>query len=115
MPADGQRPAVYKEIKWSSSAYSVQEFHFLDFLGRISIDLLPVVKRDYKLNNYKLATVSTFFLGETKDPLTVKDIFEAYRIGVLGGNLKKIKTCGKYCVQDARLVMSLYQKLQIMV
>ena len=113
MPADGQRPAVYKEIKWSSSAYSVQEFHFLDFLGRISIDLLPVVKRDYKLNNYKLATVSTFFLGETKDPLTVKDIFEAYRIGVLGGNLKKIKTCGKYCVQDARLVMSLYQKLQI--
>lgn len=105
--------ATYKEIKWSSSAYSVQEFHFLDLHGRISVDLLPVVKRDYKLNNYKLKTISTFFLGETKDPLTVKDIFEAYRLGVVGGNMKKIKLCGKYCVKDAELVLSLFEKLQI--
>ena len=65
------------------------------------VDLLPIVKRDYKLNNYKLKTVSTFFLGETKDPITVKDIFEAYRIGVLGGKTKKVMVCAKYCVQSA--------------
>ena len=112
MSKDDKRIAEYKEIKWSSSAYSVQEFHFLDLEGRIMVDLLPIVKRDYKLNNYKLKTVSTFFLGETKDPITVKDIFEAYRIGVLGGNLKKVMVCAKYCVQDARLVLLLFQKIQ---
>lgn len=112
MPTD-MTLAEYKEIKWSSSAYSVQQFHFLDLHGRISIDLLPVIKRDYKLNNYKLKTISTFFLGETKDPLTVKDIFEAYRLGVVGGNMKKLKLCGKYCVKDAELVLSLFEKLQI--
>ena len=105
--------AEYREIKWSSSAYSKQEFHYYDYRGRISLDLLPVVKRDYKLSNYKLKTVSTFFLGETKDPLSVKDIFEAYRLGVLGGNVRKIKLCGKYCVQDARLVTCLFEKLQM--
>ena len=32
---------------------------FLDLEGRILIDLLPIVRRDYKLSNYK-------FLGETR-------------------------------------------------
>ena len=66
MSKDDKRIAEYKEIKWSSSAYSVQEFHFLDVEGRILVDLLPIVKRDYKLNNYKLKTVNTFFLGKQK-------------------------------------------------
>jgi DNA polymerase elongation subunit (family B) len=112
MSKDDKRIAEYKEIKWSSSAYSVQEFHYLDLEGRIMVDLLPIVKRDYKLNNYKLKTVSTFFLGETKDPMTVKDIFEAYRLGFLGGKTKKVLICAKYCVQDARLVLLLFQKIQ---
>lgn len=112
MSKDNKRLAEYKEIKWSSSAYSVQEFHYLDFEGRVLVDLLPIVKRDYKLNNYKLKTVSTFFLGETKDPMTVKDIFEAYRIGFLGGKTRKVLICAKYCVQDARLVLLLFQKIQ---
>ena len=112
MSKDDERNAEYKQIKWSSSAYSVQEFHYLDLEGRIFIDLLPIVRRDYKLNNYKLKTVGTYFLGETKDPITVKDIFEAYRLGFKGNNIKKILLCGKYCVQDARLVLLLYHKIQ---
>lgn len=112
MSKDEKRIAEYKEIRWSSSAYSVQEFHFLDLEGRILIDLLPIVRRDYKLSNYKLKTVGSYFLGETKDPVTVKDIFEAYRLGFLGGNIKKLLRCGKYCIQDARLVLLLYHKIQ---
>ena len=112
MSKDEERNAEYKEIRWSSSAYSVQEFHFLDLEGRILVDLLPIVRRDYKLSNYKLKTVGTYFLGETKDPITVKDIFEAYRLGFQGGNMRKIMLCGKYCVQDARLVLLLYHKIQ---
>ena len=51
-----------KKIKWSSSAYRNQEFEFLETPGRLFIDLLPIIKRDYKFNNYTLKLVSTFFL-----------------------------------------------------
>jgi len=105
---------VEKEISWSSSAYSYQEFHYLETEGRLYIDLLPVVKRDYKFNNYKLKTVSTYFLGETKDPLTAIDIFKAFaeRNNIENG-IQKLSECGKYCVQDGYLVLKLYQILQL--
>lgn len=105
--------AVFKEVKWSSSAYQCQEFKYLDLEGRISIDLLPIVRRSYKFSNYRLQTVSDFFLGETKDPLTPQGIFAAYRCDVLeNGSGRKLKKCGKYCVQDAKLVCKLFEKLQ---
>jgi DNA polymerase elongation subunit (family B) len=104
-----------KEISWSSSAYSYQEFHYLESEGRLFIDLLPVVKRDYKFSNYQLKTVSTFFLGETKDPLTHLDIFRAYEEGMTGSIIgaEKLAICGKYCVQDSALVLKLFNFLQL--
>jgi DNA polymerase elongation subunit (family B) len=111
--------APEKTIKWSSTAYSYQEFHYLDAEGRVLVDLLPVVKRDYKFANYKLKTVSTFFLGETKDPLTHHDIFHAYEAGVLHSKkeaesgMRKLSRCGKYCVQDSALVLKLFGTLQL--
>jgi len=102
-----------KEIKWSSSAYQHQSFQFLNGEGRVFVDLLPVIKRDYKFSNYKLKTVSSFFLGETKDPLTHLDIFDAYRQAVLQKtSTKKLNECAKYCVQDALLVLRLFKKLE---
>lgn len=104
-----------KVIRWSSSAYAHQEFHLLDTEGRIFVDLLPIMRRDYKFSNYKLKTISTFFLGETKDPLTVADIFRAYAEGqrdtMLGRRL--MARCGKYCVQDSALVLKLFTTLQL--
>jgi DNA polymerase elongation subunit (family B) len=73
-------------IKWSSSAYKNQEFEFLDAEGRVYVDLLPLVKRDFKFNNYKLKTISEYFIGDTKDPLSVKGIFKCYRIGIKKDN-----------------------------
>lgn len=104
-----------KTISWSSSAYQNQEFRFLELEGRIQIDLLPIIRRDYKLRNYKLATVSNHFLGSTKDPVTPKDIFSFYQRGIqkqdsLG---TRLMTCiGRYCLQDAILVLDLFHKLQ---
>lgn len=94
-----------KTIKWSSSAYKNQEFQYLDAEGRLFVDLLPLVKRSYKMDNYRLKTVSTHFLGETKDPLSVKGIFKCYRIGMKGGKQgrKAMAIVGKYCIQDAAL------------
>jgi DNA polymerase elongation subunit (family B) len=108
-----------KTIKWSSSAYGNQTFQFLDAEGRLYVDLLPLVKRDYKMDNYKLKTISTFFLGSTKDPLSVKGIFKCYRIGIKNKDgvysrqaQKAMGIVGKYCVQDSALVIRLFNKLQ---
>ena len=112
--------AKERTIKWSSSAYKNQEFKFLDAEGRLFVDLLPLVRRDFKFNNYKLKTISTYFLGETKDPLSVKGIFKCYRIGIKKnkeGNYaprarKAMAICAKYCVQDSVLVVRLMDKLK---
>lgn len=114
-------PATQRTIKWSSSAYGSQEFEYLDAEGRIFVDLLPLIKRDYKLDNYKLKTVSEYFLqGDTKADLSVSGIFKCFRIGTkkeLDGTYshrakKAIALCGKYCVQDSVLVVKLMKKMQ---
>lgn len=102
------------KIKWSSSAYGNQEFDFLDAEGRLYVDLLPLVKRDFKFSNYKLTTISEYFLGSSKDPLSPKGIFKCYLEGMKGGKKgsKALGICGKYCVQDSALVLRLLQKLE---
>lgn len=114
------RMSAERTIKWSSAAYGTQEFEFLDAEGRVFVDLLPLVKRDYKFNNYKLKTISEHFIGETKDPLSVKGIFKCYRIGskkeedgtYSNKARKAMAIVGKYCVQDSALVNQLMDKLQ---
>lgn len=101
-----------KTINWSSSAYSHQNFMFLDTEGRLFVDLLPVVRRDYKFENYRLKTISEHFIGETKDPIKPKDIFEGYRLSTCGDD-SLLSRVGKYCVQDSRLVLLLFEKLQL--
>lgn len=107
-----------KEINWSSSAYKNQKFSFLDAEGRLFVDLLPLVRRDYKLNTYKLKVIADMFIGETKDPLTPKGIFKCYRIGMAKKEdgtyssmaRKAVALVGRYCVQDSVLVSKLLDK-----
>jgi DNA polymerase elongation subunit (family B) len=105
------------DIKWSSSAYGEQVFKFLDVEGRIFVDLLPVIKRDHKLSNYKLSTVSTYFLKDTKKDLPAKGIFKCYRMGMVGDDKgsEALGICGEYCIQDTMLVTRLFEKLKIWV
>ena len=110
--------AAEKEIKWSSTAYKNQNFRYLNAQGRLYVDMLPIVQRDYKLDNYKLKTVSDMFVGETKDPLTAKDIFKCYRLGTRADETNShvsrnaMSIVGKYCVQDSVLVFKLFNVLQ---
>ena len=95
-------------ISWSSSAYGKQEFTFLNAEGRLFIDMLPYIKKNYKLPNYRLETICEEFLKNTnKDPLKPKDIFKAYR----DFTSESLGTCGKYCVQDSYVTTLLYEKL----
>lgn len=112
--------AKERSIRWSSSAYKNQTFQYLDAEGRLYVDILPLVKRDYKLSNYKLKTVATQFIGQTKDDLSAKGIFKCYRIGIKklrDGTYSKraqkaMGVVGKYCVKDSVLVARLFEKLQ---
>lgn len=107
--------ASEKTIKWSSSAYGDQEYAYLDAEGRLLIDLMPQIQRDYKFSSYALKSVSEHFIGETKDPLKPKDIFKSYEIGMkdaVNGPVA-LGTVGKYCVQDSVLVAKLFNKLLI--
>lgn len=103
-----------RSINWSSTAYKNQSFQFLDAEGRIFVDLLPLVRRDYRMSNYKLKTISTHFLKDmTKDPLDAKGIFKCYRLGMIGDarGKKALSYCGKYCVKDSLLVVRLFEVL----
>ena len=103
-----------RTIDWSSSAYKNQLFKFLDAEGRIFVDLLPLVKRDYKMSNYQLKTIASYFLKDiTKDPLDAKGIFKCYRLGMKGGpkGKKAMAIVGKYCIKDSELVVRLFETL----
>jgi DNA polymerase elongation subunit (family B) len=99
-------PARIEEVKWSSSAYKNQVFKFINWEGILLLDLLPIIRRDYKLDTYTLKNVATTFLNNnTKDPVTYKDIFIAYR------TREKMDMVGKYCVQDSDLCIELMNHL----
>lgn len=96
--------AKENNISWSSSAFKNQHFEFLDVYGCIFVDLMPIIQRDYKLDNYKLKTIATHLLKNvTKDPLTPNDIFECYR----KFTPESLGIVGKYCVQDSVVVSSI--------
>lgn len=103
-------------IRWSSSAYSNQEMNFIDLQGRMTIDLLTLIQRDFNLENYKLDTVAEKFLGTGKDPLNHYDIFTCYKVGMQessdGGVSRALGLVGRYCVKDSVLVLELFEKFQ---
>ncbi len=68
-------------FSWGSSGYGHNEINIMEMDGRIMIDLLPIIRRDYKLPLYNLGFVSNYFLGRTKHPVTAKYMFQAYELG----------------------------------
>lgn len=99
-------PARSVSTNWSSASFRNQHFEYMDWEGILLMDLMPIIMRDYKMDNYKLNTVAAKFVGAEKDPLTAKDIFEAFRKG-------QVTEVGKYCVKDADLVLKIFDKLQV--
>lgn len=97
------------EIEWESSAFGVQKHSFVDAEGRLIFDMLPYMKRSFKLSNYRLETVCDEFLKTNKDPLKYRDIFECYE----KGDGKSIALCGKYCLAEGTNVSLRYRSERI--
>ena len=93
---------------WESSAYGKQDMTYLELDGRIFIDMMPYVMRNYKLSNYRLETVCEEFLKDTnKDPLKAQDMFKMY----MSGKSEELAIIAKYCIQDSYVTILLYDKL----
>lgn len=103
-------------LVWESSAYGKQNINILNMDGRISIDLLPIIRRDFKLDKYDLNTVSYEFLKKKKHDIKPIDIFRAYENYKQKKDVTSIKEMTKiaeYCVQDSELVVELFEILNI--
>lgn len=99
----------FDDKTWKSSARGTVEVKFIKSPGRIFMDLYPYIKSKYSLSDYKLNTVSKFFLDDVKDDVPPEKLFELY----LEGSEKSMYIISKYCVQDCALPLNIFKKLNI--
>lgn len=55
----------FKDTKLASSAMGVNLLHYYDMTGRVIIDMMKVLQRDYKLDSYKLDFAASSFIKES--------------------------------------------------
>ena len=101
-------PAYYRKERLSTSAYGDNNFEFIHPYGVTNLDLRVLIKRDHKLDSYKLNNVALHFTGDQKDDLTPHDLFNKNE-----GTNEDIALICKYCIQDTNLVADLFIKLCI--
>jgi len=75
----GRKPELVS-LEWKSNAYGIQEIVYAAMDGRISIDMFPIIQRDFKLDKYTLDFCSFYFLKKNKAPVSPEDIFRYYKI-----------------------------------
>lgn len=110
-------PSIMVSDTWSSAAYGHQSINILKMDGRISIDLLPIIKRDFKRDKYDLGSVSKDFLGKTKHDISAPEMFAIYERSLQNTEegRRDLTRVLAYCIQDSELVIDLMEKLNVWV
>ena len=62
--------------------------------GRVQLDMLLLVQRDYKLSSYSLNSVSAHFLGEQKE-----DVHHSLITDLQNGNDETRRRLAVYCLK----------------
>ncbi|ODV77775.1 uncharacterized protein CANTADRAFT_26837 [Suhomyces tanzawaensis NRRL Y-17324] len=109
----GRLKNVKQEIKdavFSSRAYGTRENKVVNIDGRMQLDLLQFIQREYKLRSYTLNSVSAHFLGEQKE-----DVQHSIITDLQNGTLETRRRLAVYCLKDAYLPMRLLDKLMCLV
>ena len=68
-----------KCLSWNSDAYGYNKMNIFTCPGRISVDVMIDIKRNYKLAMYNLASVGNHFLGESKVDLKAHEMFQIHK------------------------------------
>ncbi|PWN94634.1 putative DNA polymerase delta catalytic subunit [Tilletiopsis washingtonensis] len=95
-----------KDTHFSSKAYGTRDSKNTELQGRLQLDMLQVMQRDYKLRSYSLNSVSYEFLGEQKEDVHFSLITE-----LQNGGPEARRRLAVYCLKDAYLPQRLMDKL----
>lgn len=112
-PYFGRLKFVKQEVKeaiFSSKAYGTRESKNVNIDGRLQLDLLQFVQREYKLRSYTLNAVSAHFLGEQKE-----DVHYSIITSLQNGDSETRRRLAVYCLKDAYLPLRLMEKLMALV
>ncbi|KAI9625850.1 hypothetical protein H4Q26_016098 [Puccinia striiformis f. sp. tritici PST-130] len=99
-----------KETHFSSKAYGTRDSKETHLDGRLQLDLLQVMQRDYKLRSYTLNAVCAHFLGEQKE-----DVHHSIITDLQNGTAETRRRLAVYCLKDAYLPQRLMDKLMCFV
>lgn len=99
-----------KDAVFSSRAYGTRENKVVNIDGRMQLDLLQFIQREYKLRSYTLNSVSAHFLGEQKE-----DVQHSIITDLQEGTAETRRRLAVYCLKDAYLPLRLLEKLMCLV
>ncbi|WVR03623.1 hypothetical protein IAU60_000616 [Kwoniella sp. DSM 27419] len=99
-----------KETHFSSKAYGQRDSKAVNIDGRLQLDILQVMQRDYKLRSYTLNAVCAQFLGEQKE-----DVHHSIITELQNGTADSRRRLAVYCLKDAYLPQRLMDKLMCFV
>ncbi|KAG0364263.1 putative delta DNA polymerase [Gamsiella multidivaricata] len=99
-----------KDTRFSSKAYGNRENKAINMEGRLQLDMLQVMQRDYKLRSYTLNSVCAEFLGEQKE-----DVHHSIITELQNGNDETRRRLAVYCLKDAYLPQRLMDKLMCLI
>lgn len=83
-----------KDAHFSSKAYGTRDSKTINLDGRLQLDLLTVMQRDYKLRSYTLNAVCAQFLGEQKEEVHYSIITE-----LQNGTSESRRRLAVYCLK----------------
>jgi DNA polymerase elongation subunit (family B) len=95
-----------KEWQLNSGAYGDNTYFMMHSQGRMHMDVLQLIRREYKLASYSLNAVSAHYLNDSKIDLPAGDIFRKFKESAAGRS-----EIAKYCVKDTALPLQLVMKL----
>ncbi|EPY26579.1 DNA polymerase delta subunit 1 [Strigomonas culicis] len=101
---------VARDKKFQSKQMGNREYTELTLEGRIIMDAMVVIQRDYKLRSYSLNAVSQNFLGEQKE-----DVHHSIISDLQQGNEETRRRLAVYCLKDAYLPVKLLDRLMCIV
>ncbi|KAL2753885.1 hypothetical protein ACRALDRAFT_2108303 [Sodiomyces alcalophilus JCM 7366] len=99
-------PSRCRETKFSSKQMGNRDSKTTNTNGRLQLDLLQLVQRDYHLRSYTLNSVCSQFLGEQKE-----DVHHSMITELFNGTAESRRRLALYCLKDAYLPQRLMDKL----
>ncbi|KAF7973956.1 hypothetical protein HWV62_13918 [Athelia sp. TMB] len=101
---------VTKDTHFSSKAYGNRDSKETVLDGRLQLDILQLMQREYKLRSYTLNAVCAQFLGEQKE-----DVHHSAITELQNGGPESRRRLAVYCLKDAYLPQRLMDKLMCFV